>query len=466
MLGLALALTGCAVGPDYRAPQPALPPSWSAATAAAGVQTGAPIDAVWWNAFGDPLLSRLVERALASNTDLRIAQARLRSARASSTIAGAARYPSVTASASAARTASGESSATSSYAAGFDARWEIDVFGGVRRGVEAATADEQASAATLAATRVSLAAEVARNYVDVRSYQVRIQIAHDNFASQSETLQLTRWRAQSGLATSLDVEQARANSEQTRAQIPALESALAQSRHALALLLNLAPATLDRELASESPALPQAVTAIALGIPADTLRRRPDVVAAERSLAAANARIGVAEAARYPSFVLSGSIGLQALSFGGLGGSDASTRSLIGSITAPIFDAGRLKQQVEIRSAEQEQALATYEATLNGALRDVEDALTAIATGRERAEALTQAAEAARNAALLANYRYRSGLTDFQTVLDTERTVRTIEDNVAVNEASTMTALIQLYKALGGGWTVDADATLAHGSRP
>lgn len=452
-----LTIAGCAAGPDYKVPQPQLPAAWTGGPAADATEKQAALEAAWWQRFGDPLLTRLVERALVANTDLRQAQAALRQARASRDVARAAFAPSVTASATAARSSGGGSPGSNHFAAGFDAAWELDLFGGLRRGAEAADADLQSAAASLESTRVSLAAEAARNYVELRAYQLRIAIAQANLASQSETLQLTDWRAQSGLVGSLDVEQARANREQTRAQIPALASALAASRHALALLLNEPPAALDAELgAAPTPQVPQADARVAIGIPADVLRQRPDVVAAERSLAAATARIGVAEAARWPALSLSGSIGLDAARIGDLTGSGALSRSLVGALAAPIFDAGRLRAQVEIQEAAQEQALAAYEATVIGALRDVEDALSALAAGRERAAALAQAVEAARNAALLARYRYSSGLTDFQTVLDTERTVRTIEDSVATTEADNATALIQLFKALGGGWSVAA----------
>lgn len=231
------------------------------------------------------------------------------------------------------------------------------------------------------------------------------------------------------------------------------------------MLLNQPPEALDTLLAAEpQPTIPDASAQPLLGVPADLLRRRPDIVAAERSLAAATARIGVAEAARYPSLTLSGTLGLQGAVLSALTGGAAATRLIAGSVAAPIFDAGRLRQQVVIRTAEQEQALADYEAALTSALRDVEDARSGLVNGRARGEALAHAVQAARNAALLANFQYRSGLVDFQTVLDTERSVRTLEDSQATTQADTTIAMIQLYKALGGGWsaaTVAADAPAA-----
>ncbi|HMN76150.1 MAG TPA: efflux transporter outer membrane subunit [Burkholderiaceae bacterium] len=454
LLGLACLLAGCAaVGPDYQPPKTDLPPAWSPAAA---VDTpAAPLDAGWWRRFDDPQLTSLVERALAANPDVRIARARLRAARAVGAQAEAALWPSVGAYGSATRSSSGGNDATSSYGLGFDASWEIDLFGGLKRGVEAADADAQASAATLASTQVSLAAEVARDYVLLRAYQLRIGITQANLDNQSQTLQIAQWRAQAGLVGQIDVEQARANREQTRGQLPQLQDAATQKISALAVLLNVAPGTLAPEL-KDASAIPSAAAQPLAGIPADLLRRRPDIVAAERSLAAATARIGVAEAARYPSLNLAGTLGLQGAVLSALTGGGAATQLVAASLAAPIFDAGRLRQQVEIRSAEQEQALAAYEGALAGALRDVEDARAALANGAVRADALAQAVQAARNAALLASFRYRSGLVDFQTVLDTERSVRTLEDSQASTEADNVMAMIQLYKALGGGWSADA----------
>ncbi|MBU1666134.1 MAG: TolC family protein, partial [Gammaproteobacteria bacterium] len=245
------------------------------------------------------------------------------------------------------------------------------------------------------------------------------------------------------------------NREQTRAQIPSLETSLAQAEHQIALLLGQAPASLHAQL-TPVVALPQVADALAVGIPADTLRRRPDVRAAERKLAAETARIGVAEAARYPNFQLSGSIGLDALNAGGLFSSAALGHSLLASVAGTLFDGGRLRQRVEIQNAVQEQALANYQSTLLTALREVEDALVALANSRLRQDALGSAATAARNAALLARQRYGSGLIDFLTVLDSERSLRSVEDNLASADTARVTALIQLNKALGGGWQREA----------
>jgi outer membrane protein, multidrug efflux system len=454
---LSLLLGGCAaVGPNYRAPTLPLPAAWNAAAS----QPAEDISE-WWKRLQDPTLDQLITQALAASPDLKIAQARLREARARRELAGAEGLPSVTASASAKQNRSsrntGSGTTSELFHAGFDASWEPDVFGGTRRGSEAAQADLQVSTANLDNTRVSLVAEVARNYVELRGTQARLDIARANLASQSETLQLADWRDQAGLGSSLEVEQARTNREQTRAQIPTLETSLAEAEHRLALLLGEAPASLHPQLVTVA-ALPRIPDALAVGIPADTLRRRPDVRAAERKLAAETARIGVAEAARYPNFQLSGSLGLEALSTGGLFSSAAIGHSLLANVAATLFDGGRLRQRVEIQNAVQEQALATYQSTLLTALREVEDALVALSNSRQRQDALGLAATAARNAALMARQRYSSGLIDFLTVLDSERSLRSVEDSLASADTARVTALIQLYKALGGGWAADSAA--------
>jgi NodT family efflux transporter outer membrane factor (OMF) lipoprotein len=452
-------LSGCAmVGPDYQPPQTAAPQNWSLSDASPDLARPDPAGDIsrWWQVFNDPMLTSLVEQALQSSPDLRSAQARLREARARRVVAGSGLFPSVNAYGTGARNKSSEETGSgdtrNSFSVGFDASWELDVFGGVRRGIEAAEADLQASEASLHDTQVSLAAEVALNYVELRAAQTRLQIARDNLATQSETLQLTEWRAQAGLASSQDVEQARTNREQTRAVIPNQETVLAESEHRIAILLGVPPGSLRGRLAAPA-GLPGTPASVAIGIPADTLRQRPDVRAAERRLAAETARVGEAEAARYPNFKLAGSIGLEALTFGALGNSGADAYSLLGAIAAPIFDAGRLRAQVEIQDALREQALVSYEQTVLGALEEVENALVALINSRKREDAWDSAAEAARNSALLARNRYSAGLTDFQSVLDTERSVRNLEDSLATSRADGVLALIRLYKSLGGGWS-------------
>jgi NodT family efflux transporter outer membrane factor (OMF) lipoprotein len=452
-------LAGCAaVGPNYVAPDTQTPATWQGAAAAqVAVTYSKPVDlARWWRQLNDPSLNRLINQAVQNSLDLRTAQAQLREARARRALSGADRFPTLTAGTSTNvskdRAETGAGHTRRLYSAGFDASWEPDVFGGVRRSEQAAQADLESTEANLQATRVSLVAEVALNYVEWRAFQERLRIAEANVATQAETLQLTQWRAQAGLTSALDVEQARSNLAQTRAQIPNLDTGRVEAERRLDLLLGQAPGTLTAPLAAVAgvPAVPAIIT---IGIPADTIRQRPDVRAAERRLAAETARIGVAEAARYPSFSLSGSLSLEALSLGALTGSDALARGLVGSLAAPIFDAGRIRQQIEIQNAVQEQAFIAYQSTVLTALSEVENTLTALANTQQRQRDLNEAVRAARLAAQLARQRYSSGLIDFQTVLDSERTVLNLEDNAKSSQADHVAALIQLYKALGGGWS-------------
>ena len=456
-LGLALAmLGGCAglpsVGPDYQTPNLPLPSAWQAGKAA----DGAPQElALWWTQFNDPLLTHLVDEALRGSLELKAAQARLQQARASRRQAVGGYFPSVAASVGSSNNRQAEvinpNYVGTSYTAGFDASWEIDLFGGTRRSVEAATADQAASAASLNKTRVSLVAEVALNYVELRGYQRRLAIAAENLASQGETLQITQWRNQAGLANSVDVEQARANYEQTRATIPDLEIGAYQAENRLAVLLGRHPGSLHDALSAYKP-LPEVPASIASGIPADILLQRPDLIAAERTLAAETARVGQKMAARYPSLSLSGSFGWEAFSFGALSGAGAVASATAASLAATVFDGGRLRSAVDIQSAVQEQALIAYESSILTALEEVENALKAHAVARDRLNARQAAADAARNAAQLGQLQYESGLTDFQKVLDTQRTRLTAEDNLSTAQSAVLTSLITLYKTLGGGW--------------
>ena len=457
LLGLTSAvalLAGCAglAPPDGRLPEAPVPAAWSAQapSVTAGLAQPATSLAQWWQRFNDPLLTRLVTQALQANTSVRSAQAALQQARAQVDVQAAGLLPSVGASASAQRSRASNSTGNN-FQAGFDASWEPDVFGRLRSGLNASEADAQAAQASLADVQVSLAAEAAVNYIELRGLQQRLAIARSNLATQQETLQITRWRLQAGLTTSLVAEQARAAAEQTAAQIPALESGLAQSRHSLAVLTGQAPLALDAQLA-ETEAVPQPTQDLALAIPAETLRQRPDVRAAEQRIAAALARVSQADAARYPDFRISGNLGLRALTLGALtnGGSIAS--ALLASVSMPVFDGGAARAQVRVQEAALAQARVAYEASVLTALKDVEDALVALRGDRERLVRLQAAADAASNAALLAQQRYSSGLIDFQSVLETQRTLLSTQDSLAATVASISADHVRLYKALGGGW--------------
>ena len=454
---LAVALGGCAaVGPDYSEPQLAVPAGWSAGTGTDAMD--AVLLARWWHGFGDPVLDRLVADALAANLDLAQARARLREARARRGVAGAALAPSVDASLSGSRSrSSGQSGSGSTrelYSAGFDASWELDVFGGLRRSVEAAQADLEASVESLSDTRVSLAAEVALNYIDLRTAEQRLAIAEESIAYRGENHQIIRWRQQAGLVSELDLAQATTDLESTRAVLPPLRTAVTEAKNRLAVLLGRNPGELESLVHADRP-IPLAAAEIVAAIPADTLRQRPDVRVAERRLAAQTARLGEAEAARYPSFRLSGSLGLEALELDALADRDANTHSLFGGITAPVFNAGRIAANIEIQDALVEQARLAYRAAVLAALEEVENALTAVANTDARRVKLAEAAAAARTTLAIAEYRYASGLADFLSVLDAQRTQLSLDEQLAGSTGELARAQIRLYKALGGGWSTE-----------
>lgn len=453
-LAALIALGGCTAGPDYRAPAPDVPAQWSAAADARALD--AVVLAEWWRQFHDPLLDALVVDALAANRDLATARAQLREARARRGLAGAQLGPTVDASVTGASSTGSEQTGGGAtrelYSAGFDAAWEPDIFGGLRRGAEAAQADVDASTETLRDTRVSLAAEVVLNYVDLRTAERRLALTEASVAERRETYDITRWRAQAGLVSELDVAQARTELENAGAALPALRTAVTGAQNRLAVLLGRAPGELRERLAATAK-MPLAGGAAAAGIPADVLRMRPDVRAAERRLAAQTARLGEAEAARYPRFNLSGTLGVEALTFSGLDDSGADTRSLLGGVTAPIFHSGRIRANIEIQDARLEQARLAYEAAVLTALQEVEDALVDVANARERHARLVSATGSARTALNIAEQRYASGLADFLSVLVSQRTLLTVEIELAGSAGALATAQIQLYKALGGGWS-------------
>jgi outer membrane protein, multidrug efflux system len=458
----AAALAGCST---LKAPQTvaaagvAVPASWSAPTPSSATHIADSL-AAWWSRFGDATLTTLVEQALAANTDVASAQAALRQSRALADVSSARLGPTVGADGSAQRSRSQGTSTGNSFRAGFDASWEPDIFGGNRAASSAAALSANASAASLGDVQVSVAAEVALNYLTLRSTEARLAIAQSNLALQEETLQIAQWRVQAGLATSLESEQARSAVEQTRAQIPSLQTTLAQARHQLALLTGRTVAELQVPAGAALPALP---ADLALSFPAETLRQRADVRAAELRVSAAAQQIVQADAARYPSFNLSGSLGLSALTLAGLTGGGSLASSLLASVSVPIFDGGAGKAQVRAEQAAYDQAREGHRAAVLTALKDVEDALVALKGDRERLANLRNAADAAANAALLARQRYSSGLVDFQTVLDTQRSLLSTQDSVAGVGADLAADHVRLYKALGGGWSPDTAAAANSG---
>lgn len=463
-LAMALLVSGCAVGPDYRSPEVPVPPAWHGPMAGglAAVRADAGQLAQWWRGLGDPQLSRLVEEAAANNLDLKLAQSRLREARARRAMAAAELFPTLSARAAASRSRSSEemgrgaSAVGETYSALFDASWEADVFGGRRRALESAEASLGAWREDLRDTQVRLLAEVTLNYVEVRGYQARLEIARKNLASQAETWQIARWRYEAGLAGQLDVDQARFNLEQTRSQLPALQIGLDQAKNRLAILIGRKPGELaELEMAAAIPGVPATV---AVGIPADTLRQRPDLRRAERQLAAATAQVGVATAALYPNFSLSGTIGLQALSSARLLQGSARLFSVAANAGWLLFDAGRIRHNIAVQDALQEQALIAYESAVRAALLDVENALAAYAGEQNRRVAVRDAVQAAQSAAGLAASQYSAGLIDFQAVLDTQRSLLNLEDQLSQSDAAVASNLARLYKSLGGGWPIQSVA--------
>ncbi|MFZ6815572.1 efflux transporter outer membrane subunit [Undibacterium sp. Rencai35W] len=406
----------------------------------------------WWQRFNDPILSSVVEQSLKSNLTIIGAQASLRQARALRDQAEAGLLPLVSSSVSAQHNTLGRHTSTNTYSAGFDASWELDIFGGNRQALNASEAVVAASIANLGDIQTSVTAEVAIDYIILRSVQARLLIARENLKSQEATQQLTQWRLQAGLVTELEVQQAIAAVEQTRAQIPVLQTSLDQTRHAISVLSGQAPSALS-EVLSTAVIVPQAGSDLALDVPAETLRQRPDIRAAEYQVSAAMSRVAQADAARFPNFRIGGSLGLSAARLSALGDSGSLVSALLAGVTLPIFNGGALRAQVRVQQALFDLSTATYRATVLAALAGVEDVLVALRDDRDRLISLRRAADAAENAAGLARQRFSSGLIDFQVVLDTQRTQLLTQDAVAIAYANISTDQIRLYKALGGGWS-------------
>ena len=462
-------LAGCSglpsVGPDYTRPQDPEFVSWQVDSPIFQVppagQTSEALSA-WWAQLQDQDLDWLVQAALDGDLSIAGAQARLRQARASRNVAVSAFYPTLGASVAATPTNYGASSMTrpdqTQFDAGFDASWEIDIFGETRRSVEAATAEEQSAQASLENVRVTVIAEVVQNYVDVRNAQQRLLIAQLNLQAQAQTLQIAQWRNQAGLARQTDVDQARSSLAQTRASIPDLRVSLARAKNRLAVLIGKTPGAVHVRL-SEARPLPTLPQTVATAVPAQVLTQRPDIQVAERDLAAQTARVGQQMAQRYPSLNLGGSFGWSAYSLTGLGTMDAFVSRIVGSLAATLFDGGRLRSLVDVQSEAQQQALATYESVVLRALEEVENALVAHAMSRQRSISWMEAAQASSSAASQSRQLYQAGLVDFEQVLITDRAQFNAQESLAQAKANELTTLIQLYKALGGGWQQASEQT-------
>lgn len=454
----ALLLAGCAaVGPDYKPPEPQVPREFANIPAAA-MPTAQ--DLQWWKGFGDPMLEGLVERAIATNPSLREAAARLKEARALRVEARAELYPAVQAIGSYTNQRSSQFTAVpgqpierESWDVGFDAAWEIDLFGGVRRSIEASQATEQAIEASRRDVLVSLVAELARNYFDMRGAQTRLAVARENADNQRQTLELTRGLFEAGRGNQLDVSRAEAQYNATVASIPPLESAVKRLIHHISVLVGEVPTALDAELlpSIEPRALPQLA---GIGSPAELLKRRPDVRSAERELAATTARIGVATADLYPRITFDGNLGYEARHLDDLGRRGSTVFAFVPQIQWSIFEGGAIRARIRAADARAEGALARFDRTVLAALEDTENALTDFGKLQARRASLAASADAAAQAAMLARERFRYGASSQLDVLVAERTQFEAQDRLAESEAATATSLVAVYKALGGGWEV------------
>lgn len=410
--------------------------------------------ATWWKEFDDPILDGLIESATTANLDLRTAQAQLRRARAERKSGASRGKPNVGGSAGA--TTSGAldnvGSTTELFSAGLDAGWELDLFGGIASAKEATELDFQAAQEARRDVLISVLAEVALNYTELRTSQARLSVAEGNLELLSENLRLLNLQEESGMASALDVAQATSNVEQTRASIPSMQNQEQQLKNRLAVLLGRTPGSLNSLLAPQAAGQVPTIH-VAIGVPAQVLRRRPDVRRAERQLAAESARVGVAMADLYPKFSLGGTIGLESLSLSDLFQAASGVFGLGPRVSFNLFDGGKARQQLEIQNALQEQALIAYEASILMALEDVENAISGFATERMRYNSLELSAGEAKKTLDLAQIRFDAGETSFLQVLDAQRSLLGVQDSLAQSNGQIQTNLIRLYKALGGGWT-------------
>ena len=422
----------------------------------------------WWLVFKDPELSSLVERAIKANLDLQLAEARIHEARATTRIEAAPLWPEFDATSSFSRTLQSQNSAQigstslsavsvisnqpmNLYQQGFDASWEIDVFGGTRRSVESAQASFEASIYDRNDVLLTLLGEVASGYIDLRSYQKQLEVTENNLAAQTGTLKLTRARYEGGLASDLDVAQQEAQVASTASQIPTLETSCRQSIHGLGILLGEQPDALSEELSSPAP-IPVAPPELPLGLPSELLRRRPDIRRDEKKLAATVANIGVATADLFPKFSLTGATQLQSISVSNLLSEGSLYWTFGPTVTWPIFQGGKIVANIDKANAQRDEALITYQQTILNALEEVENGIVAFSRERERDQYLLEEVSASQRALDLSTELYLGGLKNFLDVLDAQRTLLTSENDLATSQAAVSKDLVALDKALGGGW--------------
>ena len=455
---------GCAVGPDYHHPAVRVPVAWSSPVTN-GLTDSASTLSSWWTLFNDVKLDSLIQRAARSNLDLRVAEARLRQARAVRESSAADFLPSLDATGSYARAKQSQNQPLigslplppnfpfeySVYNAGFDASWEIDVFGGKRRAFEATTAEWEGAMEARNDAMVSLLAEVARNYVELRGNQCRLEIAQRNLKLQAEALELTRDRFQVGVANELDVTRSAALLAGMHAAIPPLNTAVRGAMYGISVLLGQEPGELVAELSPPMP-LPPTPPEVPIGLPSDLLRRRPDVRRAERQLAAETARIGVAKSDWYPKLSLTGDVGTESVSLSKWFEPESLFWSVGPSLQWRALDFARVRAEVRGQTAVQAAALATYEKTVLISLQEAENALVTYAQEQNRRRALADEVTENRRSLEMANGLYAEGRVNFLDVLDVRRSLYESDDQLAASDQAVSLDLIALYKALGGGW--------------
>jgi NodT family efflux transporter outer membrane factor (OMF) lipoprotein len=463
-LGVMLALGGCLVGPTYKRPTTTISEAWRAKDASTATQ--APVDTQWWKSFGDPVLDRLVEMAYRQNLPLQIAGLRIVEARAQLGVATGRLFPqSQVAYASAAARGISENAIHvpgldrhfGAYELGFDASWELDFWGKYRRGIESETAGLLGTVADYQNALVSLTAEVARTFVEIRTLESLLDEALENTKVQEESLGIAESRFRNGATSELDQSQATTLLESTRATVPNLQISLQQARNALSTLLGQPPGTVDALLAQSKGAL-KIPTQVSVSVPTELLRRRPDVRSAELSAAAQCARIGVAKADLFPSFSLLGTVGLQATSNVASASNFFTRKSLFYSagptINWPFFNYGRIKNNVRVEDARFQQLLVGYRDAVIRAVQEVEDAMVGFVNAQRALQFEQKALDSARRSATLAVVQYREGAADYQRVLDAQRSLLQQQNSVTQSNSSVATNLIALYKSLGGGWEV------------
>jgi outer membrane protein, multidrug efflux system len=456
-------ITGCAVGRNYQRPEIPVDARFANADEP-GLAAGDTIER-YWTGFADPLLDSVIDDALAHNKDLSVAAANLQAARAAKRLAGLDQYPTITLAGSYTHNLDSQQQLPGvdqhdrefdTAQGGFDGLWELDLFGRVRRNVEAARGDLGASEATLRDARVSVIAEVARDYLILRGLQDQLALTKRNADNQLRSLNLTRNRLEAGRGNELDTSRAEAQWQNTLASVPSLEASIATTTYRLSVLTGRQPTALNERLSPQAP-MPALPTLNAIGTPEQLLRRRPDVRVAERRLAAATARIGVATGDLFPKVTLVGEVGYWAPSFGAFGQSEARFFSVGPSISWAAFDLGRVRERISSAKAQTDAALAGYESAVLHALEDTEGALITYGHSQSRREALQVAAAASDRAADLARKRFEAGLIDFLEVLDAERTALSAELFLSQSRTDSATSLVAVYKALGGGWASPAE---------